>query len=277
MKPLVRRDDHSVPIRGGLEPRARRLAPVAWAEAGRHLCRTRPVEGLAGGRTTGRLARDRRRRRLLVVLSGARPALYARRARRDRIRDGVRRRHRKKDVGGRARPAIQQRQGDGPRATPTVDGDRLYTFGASGDMSVLDAATGKVFWKVNVLEKFGGSNIQWGLSESPLVLSDRMLVSPGGRGASIVALKKADGSLLWKSLERRAGIFVRGAARGRRHSRRRFTSRPSGRSASTCRPGSCSGATTRSRTGLRTSRRRSTEETVSFSRPRTAPVPPCWS
>ena len=96
-------------------------------------------------------------------------------------------------------------RGDGPRATPTVDGDRLYAFGASGDLAVLDAATGKAFWKVNVLEKFGGSNINWGLSESPLVLSDRVLVSPGGRGASIVALKKTDGSLIWKSLDDEPG------------------------------------------------------------------------
>jgi outer membrane protein assembly factor BamB len=90
--------------------------------------------------------------------------------------------------------------GDGPRSTPTVDGDRLYTFGASGDLSAVDAATGKVFWKMNLLEKFGGSNIRWGLSESPLVLSDRILVSPGGRGAAIVALSKTDGALIWKSL-----------------------------------------------------------------------------
>jgi outer membrane protein assembly factor BamB len=89
--------------------------------------------------------------------------------------------------------------GDGPRSTPTVDGDRLYTFGASGDLSVVEAATGKVFWKMNLLDKFGGSNIRWGLSESPLVLSDRILVSPGGRGAAIVALNKTDGSVIWKS------------------------------------------------------------------------------
>jgi outer membrane protein assembly factor BamB len=96
-------------------------------------------------------------------------------------------------------------RGDGPRSTPTVDGDRLYTFGGSGDMSVVDAATGKVFWKTNLLEKFGGSNIQWGLSESPLVLSDRILVSPGGRGTSIVALSKTDGSVIWKSLSDEPG------------------------------------------------------------------------
>lgn len=96
-------------------------------------------------------------------------------------------------------------RGDGPRSTPTVDGDRLYTFGGSGDMSVVDAATGKVFWKINLLEKLGGTNIQWGLSESPLVLSDRILVCPGGRGASIVALSKTDGSVIWKSLSDEPG------------------------------------------------------------------------
>src|SRR3954467_4804397 len=90
--------------------------------------------------------------------------------------------------------------GAGPRSPPTVDGDRLYTFGASGDLSAVDAATGKVFWKMNLLDKFGGSNIRWGLSESPLVLSDRILVSPGGRGAAIVALSKTDGAVIWKSL-----------------------------------------------------------------------------
>ena len=90
-------------------------------------------------------------------------------------------------------------RGDGPRATPTIDGDRVYAFGSSGDMTVLDAATGKVVWTQNLLQKYGGSNIQWGLSESPLVLGDRILVSPGGSGAAIVALRKTDGSLLWKS------------------------------------------------------------------------------
>ncbi len=87
-------------------------------------------------------------------------------------------------------------RGSGPRATPTVDGDRVYAFGASGDLSAVDAASGKAIWKVNVLSKFGGSNINWGLSESPLVLSDRILVNAGG---PIVALRKTDGSEIWKS------------------------------------------------------------------------------
>jgi outer membrane protein assembly factor BamB len=90
-------------------------------------------------------------------------------------------------------------RGDGPRATPTIDGDRVYAFGASGDLTVLEAGSGKVVWTLNVLQKFGGSNISWGLSESPLVLADRILVNAGGRNASIVALRKTDGSEIWRS------------------------------------------------------------------------------
>jgi outer membrane protein assembly factor BamB len=93
-------------------------------------------------------------------------------------------------------------RGSGPRATPTVDGDTVYSFGASGDLSALEAASGKVLWTVNVLSKFGGSNINWGLSESPLVLSDRILVNAGG---PIVALKKTDGSQIWRSNGEAAG------------------------------------------------------------------------
>jgi hypothetical protein len=48
-------------------------------------------------------------------------------------------------------------RGDGPRSTPTVEGNRVYVFGASGDLSVLDAASGKIVWSVNVLEKFRSS------------------------------------------------------------------------------------------------------------------------
>ena len=90
-------------------------------------------------------------------------------------------------------------RGDGPRSTPTVDGARLYVFGASGDLTSLDAASGKIAWMVNVIRDFGGRNIQWGFSESPLVSGDRIIICPGGNGSAIVAVNKANGRLLWKS------------------------------------------------------------------------------
>lgn len=101
--------------------------------------------------------------------------------------------------------AFRNDRGDGPRGTPTVDGDTLYALGGNGDLSAIDARSGKVLWSMNVLQKFGGSNITWGISESPLVIGEKVLVNPGGPGASIVALNKKDGSLIWKSQSDRAG------------------------------------------------------------------------
>ncbi|MDQ3804228.1 MAG: PQQ-binding-like beta-propeller repeat protein [Acidobacteriota bacterium] len=101
--------------------------------------------------------------------------------------------------------AFRNDRGDGPRGTPTVDGDRVYSLGGAGDLSAVDAKTGKLLWSMNVLQKFGGSNITWGISESPLVIGEKLLVNPGGPGASVVALNKKDGALIWKSQSDRAG------------------------------------------------------------------------
>jgi outer membrane protein assembly factor BamB len=95
--------------------------------------------------------------------------------------------------------AFRNDRGDGPRGTPTIDGDRLYALGGNGDLSSLDARTGKLVWSKNVLHEFGGSNITWGISESPLVLGNKVLVNAGAPGASMVALNKTDGSVIWKS------------------------------------------------------------------------------
>ena len=101
--------------------------------------------------------------------------------------------------------AFRNDRGDGPRGTPTVDGDKVYALGGSGDLTAFDARTGKIAWSKNVLKEFGGSNITWGISESPLVLGNKVLVNAGGPGASIVALNKADGSIIWKSQSDKAG------------------------------------------------------------------------
>lgn len=101
--------------------------------------------------------------------------------------------------------AFRNDRGDGPRGTPTVDGANVFSLGGSGDLSSVDARTGKLNWTMNVLQKFGGSNITWGISESPLVVGEKLLVNPGGPGASIVALNKKDGALIWKSQSDRSG------------------------------------------------------------------------
>lgn len=101
--------------------------------------------------------------------------------------------------------AYRDSRGDGPRGTPTVDGERLYALGGNGDLSCLEARTGRILWAMNILKKFGGQNISWGISESPLVIGDRVFVNAGGPGASIVALNKKDGSLIWKTQSDKAG------------------------------------------------------------------------
>jgi len=96
-------------------------------------------------------------------------------------------------------PAYAQDRGAGPRGTPTLDGDRLFAMAGEGTLISLDAQTGKVMWKMNVMEKFGGQVPHWGVSESPLVDGSNLIVTPGGPGAAIVALNKKTGDLVWKS------------------------------------------------------------------------------
>jgi outer membrane protein assembly factor BamB len=101
--------------------------------------------------------------------------------------------------------AFRESRGNGPRGTPTIDGERLYALAADGMLVCLEAATGKTIWSQNIVQKYGGSIIPWGMSESPLVDGDRLIVTPGGRGASVVALNKMDGSLIWRSGNDAAG------------------------------------------------------------------------
>jgi outer membrane protein assembly factor BamB len=89
-------------------------------------------------------------------------------------------------------------QWPGPRSTPTVDGNRLYALGSDGDLACLDADEGTVVWHKNLRTDFGGSPGNWAYAESPLVDGDRVIATPGGRRATLVALKKTDGSEIWR-------------------------------------------------------------------------------
>ena len=92
-------------------------------------------------------------------------------------------------------------QGDGPRGTPTIDGNRVYAEGGNGDMTCLDGATGKTIWHVSLTRDFGGGQPHWGYSESPLIVGELVIVTPGGKNGTVAALDKQTGNVVWKSGE----------------------------------------------------------------------------
>jgi outer membrane protein assembly factor BamB len=85
------------------------------------------------------------------------------------------------------------------RSTPTVDGDFIYALGSDGDLACLEARSGKIRWQKNIRKEFGGQPGEWAYAESPLVDGDVVLVTPGGAQATIVALNKKTGAVIWKS------------------------------------------------------------------------------
>jgi outer membrane protein assembly factor BamB len=91
--------------------------------------------------------------------------------------------------------------GDGPRGTPTIDGDRVYVLGALGDLSCLDAASGRTHWHVNLVADFEGTMPGSGYCESPLIVGNRVIITPGGKKGTLLALDKMTGKELWRSLE----------------------------------------------------------------------------
>ena len=93
----------------------------------------------------------------------------------------------------------------GTAATPTVDGNRVYTVSHQGDLFCLDAATGKPVWYKHFQKDFGGQRPQWGFAGSPTVEGNLVLLDVGGKGASTVALDKATGATVWKSGDDKAG------------------------------------------------------------------------
>jgi len=89
--------------------------------------------------------------------------------------------------------------GGGPRCTPTVDGELLYVVGTEGDLACLDAASGKIVWKKSFAKDFGGKMMSmWKYSESPLVDGEKLVCTPGGKQAMMVALDKKTGQLIWQ-------------------------------------------------------------------------------
>ncbi|MCC6585215.1 MAG: PQQ-like beta-propeller repeat protein [Bryobacterales bacterium] len=90
--------------------------------------------------------------------------------------------------------------GDGPRTTPVYNEGRVYALGAEGEFRCLEAQTGKVFWRTNILKENGASNLMWAQAASPLIVDGKVITLPGGpAGKSVVAYDKRTGKVVWTS------------------------------------------------------------------------------
>jgi outer membrane protein assembly factor BamB len=85
------------------------------------------------------------------------------------------------------------------RCTPTIENERMYLSSGMGDLACLNALNGEVIWQVKAHEKFNGTYGQWGISESLLLLDDKVFYTPGGETTTMVALDKNTGETLWMS------------------------------------------------------------------------------
>lgn len=91
-------------------------------------------------------------------------------------------------------------QGHGPRSTPTVDGDKVYVLSASGKLAALKTANGQTVWQHDLPGEYGAKPPGWGISTSPLVEGNLLIVNVGGSGnRSVMAFDKATGKPVWTS------------------------------------------------------------------------------
>lgn len=95
-------------------------------------------------------------------------------------------------------PAYKNAMGDGPRATPTIDGDRVYAFSGEGVLLAVGLLNGQVLWQRDVMQELSAEPSEYGMSCSPLVVDGRVVVQVGAADAAVAALDSASGDLLWK-------------------------------------------------------------------------------
>lgn len=94
----------------------------------------------------------------------------------------------------------QWQGGEGPRATPTLHEGRVYTYGATGLLNCLDANTGNPIWQRSVLKENNLENIEWGVSASPLIVDNHVIITGGNpRGPVLFAYHRETGAPIWKS------------------------------------------------------------------------------
>ncbi len=103
-----------------------------------------------------------------------------------------------KRVWSRKNGEAWDRSYPGTRSTPTITDGLLYHLSGIGNLACLKADDGATVWSVNILDRFDGRNIRWGLAESPLVVGDHVVCTPGGEQVSMVALDRRTGKVVWE-------------------------------------------------------------------------------
>ena len=88
---------------------------------------------------------------------------------------------------------------DGPRGTVTINDGKIYIVSGMGVIYCLDEKTLNLVWQKDFLNDFGAKNIQWGINESPLIVDEKLILTPGGPVHNVVALNKNTGKLIWSS------------------------------------------------------------------------------
>jgi len=88
---------------------------------------------------------------------------------------------------------------DGSRSTVAISEGKLYIYSGFGNLVCMDENSLNILWEKNIIDDFQGSNIRWGVNESPLILDEKIIITPGGKENNIVALNKNTGNIIWSS------------------------------------------------------------------------------
>ena len=86
---------------------------------------------------------------------------------------------------------------NGSRGTVTVNDGKLYIYSGTGNLICFDENSLNILWKKNIVDDFKGSNVQWGVNESPLIIGEKVIITPGGKANNVVALNKNTGNTIW--------------------------------------------------------------------------------
>jgi len=100
--------------------------------------------------------------------------------------------------GGAGSGTDDNKGGDGPRSTPTVDGALVYALDARLNLVCLEAATGKPVWRKDIIAEHAGRNITWQNAASPVIDGDLLFVAGGGEGQALLGINKKSGNVVWK-------------------------------------------------------------------------------